>query len=160
MLFILLMGSSSTFGEIGLHAFWADGPSGLIYDAPLEKPVKIYVVVQLKNLGKFEETVLCKKTDPHYVFNQNGNLSIDGAIVYRVSYDAALGGGVIIPSISEMLPVRLGPGELTEFRFIVVLAKGVTPEKMRFHYQVDPDIAGRFSGWSGDISAMIHRQSK
>lgn len=128
------------------------------YDKPLDKPLQLYVVVQLTNTGKEKLAALCRKDRGHYLESNHSNPAFDGFVVYRVSDGVGLRGLRVIPSFAELSSVVLDPGETTEFRCPVRVPPDNTLEKIQFRYRIDADIAGRFGAWSGEVEAPIMRQ--
>ncbi|HTZ22247.1 MAG TPA: hypothetical protein VMC06_15295 [Opitutaceae bacterium] len=158
-LIAVLLRATSQGGEIQARAFWAGEPFGVRYDEPLPKAINIDVIVQFRNVGDADETLLFRKAPKDLIPMIEKEEIVGGLIYYRVSYDTVLGGGDRIPSIIELSPVRLGPGEMTEFRFSIRIDAKVPLNRVEFRYEVDPRFAKRFSGWSGAVETMVQRQA-
>jgi len=120
-LIAVLLRATSHGGEIQVRAFWAGEPFGVRYDEPLTTAINVDVIVQFRNGGDGEETLLFRKGAQDLLPTlEHGKLD-GGMIWYNVSYGTVLRGGKRIPSIVELSPVRLGPGEMTEFRFSITI---------------------------------------
>ena len=158
-LIAVLLRATSQGGEIQVRAFWAGEPFGVRYDEPLTSAINVDVIVQFRNAGDGDETLLFRKAPKNLLPMLDKGEIVGGLIYYRVSYDTVLGGGERIPSIIELSPVRLAPGEMTEFRFPIRIDAIVPLNRVELRYEVDPRFAKRFSGWSGAVETMVQRQT-
>ncbi len=149
-------GSRCVAQSVALDAFWHGDPPS--YDKPLDSPLQLEIVIQLTNTGKERLTVLCRRANLHFMESNHSDPTLDALAVYRISYPTGIRGIRVIPSVTELMPVTLEPGESTEFRCPVRISAKNTLEKIRFHYWIDEDIGRRFGAWFGDITAPVKRQ--
>jgi hypothetical protein len=159
LIFLLFVPIFCLAEDLEVRATWgADNPAP--YDKPLEHSDKFNIAIRLENTGSREIVVICKRTSPVYVrlnTEQDDRVGVD-KIIYKVDYSKGLNGKINVPAESEMMLVRLQPGESTEWWVEVKISVRARLDRIEFVYRIEKDLADRFGAWSGQLAVPLRRQ--
>lgn len=143
---MILMAFNACGAELELRA---------LYFLPPEKTVrtgrvKFDVAIVVKNIGTTTITIPKGSMGPSYGVDADGNV--------LVSYSCSLGdfeGSKVKLAESELVPVKLLPGEVTMISYVLDISAEQKLEKIYFSYRVPPEMGQAYGLWTGEIKCQL-----